>query len=99
MKILYASMIFVLLLVALFWGAVTWNYPMVESCAALKEFSSRYGKFPEDHLVEDVIKGVRPLSILRYRRTETGFSLHYCHTRFGPCEVCTESLDPHFEEI
>lgn len=99
MKITLAVIVAIMLSVLAFWLSVTWSYPMSESCAVLKDMASRQGAFPEEASVTNVIPEVRLLSVLKYRRTATGFSLHFCPTRLGPCEVCTESLDPHFEEI
>lgn len=75
------------------------SYPIAEVCRDIRAAKVQTGVFPPVHEVLEEIEPVRALSVLRYWTTETGFVLYHCPTKLGPCEVCTESEDTHFEEI
>ena len=100
MKKLATSIVLIILGVGVFvyWN-ITFNYPLNEARLRIIQYKEDNGFFPVS--LDDVknIRQVKAISILRYSNKGDDFLLYYCPTILGPCEVCSKSEEPYFEEI
>ncbi len=79
--------------------SITFDYPVSDICDEIRQFKVFNGIFPDNLTNLNSYKDVRVLSILKYRTSGDDFLFYFCPTRMGPCEVCTNTEDPHFDEI
>lgn len=102
-KMLAVILVFLLVLVAVLAGTlflnITFDYPLNDVRIKVIEYKELNGKFPE--LLSELtdVVGVKFMSVLEYENRGDDFLLYFCPTKLGPCEVCSKSREPYFDEI
>jgi len=78
---------------------ISFNYPLNETRQKIIDFKERNGEYPSSLGDLDGIEKAKFMSVLKYKKNGDDFRLYFCRTKIGPCEVCTSSQEPYFDEI
>ncbi|MCG8438704.1 MAG: hypothetical protein MI751_11515 [Pseudomonadales bacterium] len=78
---------------------ITFSYPLKDVRIKVIKFKELNGRFPASLADLNNIDGVKFISVLKYENRGDDFLLYFCPTKLGPCEVCSKSREPHFDEI
>ncbi len=79
---------------------ITFQYPTNKVCKEIRDFNVQHKRFPTiDEFNSLNVPDVGLISIREYKVVDDDFQFYFCPTILGPCEVCTATKGPYFDEI
>lgn len=76
------------------------NYPVDDACSKIRTFGAQHNRYPTlDELDLLRIPDAKLFSTREYRTKGGDFLFYFCKNKLSPCEVCTKSEGPYWDEI